>query len=200
MDRHNISIGGNAAFHNFHRDYSHIRDASLRRRLILSEIDKVPFGWFHLRAIGVTGIGFFLDSYDIFSINLLMQMLGLAFWNRDSSETGNSSGTVSNGGLMPIDEQIAIKAATAGGAVLGQLLFGFLADKLGRRRMYGVELVIIVLATFAQSLASPSPAISMSGLLIFWRVVMGFGIRGDYPVRRNLFEETVSWSSSPRER
>lgn len=38
--------GGNRAFHNFYNDYSHISDPNLRRRLALSEIDKVPFGWY----------------------------------------------------------------------------------------------------------------------------------------------------------
>lgn len=33
--------GGNAAFHNFNNDYSHISDPNLRRRLALAEIDKV---------------------------------------------------------------------------------------------------------------------------------------------------------------
>ena len=44
--------------------------------------------------------------------------------------------------------------------------------------MYGVELAIIILATMAQSLAAPSGAITMTGLLIFWRVIMGIGIGG----------------------
>lgn len=38
------TLGGNRAFHNFYNDYSHIPDPNLRRRLALSEIDKVPFG------------------------------------------------------------------------------------------------------------------------------------------------------------
>lgn len=42
--RRQMTIGGNNAFHNFHNDYSHIQDPNLRRRLALSEIDKVPFG------------------------------------------------------------------------------------------------------------------------------------------------------------
>lgn len=46
--------------------------------------------------------------------------------------------------------------------------------------MYGVELAIIVFATLAQSLSAPSAAVSMTGLLVFWRVVMGIGIGGDY--------------------
>jgi MFS transporter, PHS family, inorganic phosphate transporter len=32
------TYGGNAAFHNFHNDYSHIQDPNLRRRLALSEV------------------------------------------------------------------------------------------------------------------------------------------------------------------
>jgi hypothetical protein len=32
------TYGGNAAFHNFHNDYSHILDPNLRRRLALSEV------------------------------------------------------------------------------------------------------------------------------------------------------------------
>ncbi|KAI9731124.1 MAG: Inorganic phosphate transporter pho84 [Claussenomyces sp. TS43310] len=170
------TLGGNTAFHNFHNDFSHIRDPNERRRLALSEIDKVPFGWYHVRAVVVAGIGFFTDSYDIFAINLATQMLGIVFWQ-------------DHGGAIPTSVQTAIKAATSGGTILGQLGFGYLADVLGRRRMYGVELTIILAATLAQSLASSSPAMSMTGVLIFWRVVMGVGIGGDYPMSSVITSE-----------
>jgi PHS family inorganic phosphate transporter-like MFS transporter len=168
--------GGNAAFHNFHNDYSHIQDPNKRRRLALSEIDKVPFGWYHVRAVTVAGIGFFTDSYDIFAINLAVQMLGMAFW-QDTA------------GSMPGSVQTAIKTATSAGTVIGQIGFGWLADVLGRRKMYGIELTIIIAATLAQSLASPSSAVSMTGLLIFWRVLMGVGIGGDYPMSSVITSE-----------
>lgn len=54
--------GGNAAFHNFHNDFAHIQDPNERRRLALAEIDKAPFGWYHVRACVVAGIGFFTDA------------------------------------------------------------------------------------------------------------------------------------------
>ena len=57
--------GGNNAYHNFHNDFVHITDPNERRRLALAEIDKAPFGWYHIRAIIVAGIGFFTDSYDM---------------------------------------------------------------------------------------------------------------------------------------
>jgi hypothetical protein len=37
---HARTYGGNAAFHNFHNDFSHISDPNLRRRLALAEVDK----------------------------------------------------------------------------------------------------------------------------------------------------------------
>lgn len=71
--------GGNAAFHNFHNDFAHIQDPNERRRLALAEIDKAPFGWYHVRAIIVAGIGFFTDAYDIFAIGLVTNMLGVVY-------------------------------------------------------------------------------------------------------------------------
>jgi hypothetical protein len=45
----NTTTGGNAAFHNFNNDFAHIQDPNERRRLALAEIDKAPFGWYHVR-------------------------------------------------------------------------------------------------------------------------------------------------------
>ncbi|KAA8569924.1 hypothetical protein EYC84_002263 [Monilinia fructicola] len=176
------TYGGNAAFHNFNNDYSHIVNPNLRRRLALSEIDKIPFGWYHVRAVVVAGIGFFTDSYDIFAINLITAMLGMVFWQGAPSTGGNF-------GVLPTNINTAIKAATSGGAVIGQVGFGWLADVIGRRKMYGVELAIIILSTLAQTLSASSPATSMTGVFIFWRVVMGIGIGGDYPLSAVITSE-----------
>jgi PHS family inorganic phosphate transporter-like MFS transporter len=42
--------------------------------------------------------------------------------------------------------------------------------------MYGYELLIIGLATLGQCITGPSSAIGMTGLLVFWRILMGIGI------------------------
>lgn len=52
----NRTAGGNNAFHNFNNDFAHIEDPNERRRLALAEIDKAPFGWYHVRAILVAGM------------------------------------------------------------------------------------------------------------------------------------------------
>ncbi|CAK7265853.1 hypothetical protein SEPCBS119000_001730 [Sporothrix epigloea] len=188
------TYGGNRAFHNFANDYSHISDPNLRRRLALSEIDNVPLGLYHIRAIAVAGVGFFLDSYDIFAISMVTNLWGLVFWgggdpSTSAAVTAASYGYGSNNGILPGPVNLAVKASTSAGIIVGQLLFGWLADSLGRRRVYGIELVVIVLATFGCALASPSPAMSPAGLLVFWRVIMGIGIGGDYPLSSVITSE-----------
>ncbi|OAA55340.1 phosphate/H+ symporter [Niveomyces insectorum RCEF 264] len=173
--------GGNAAYHNFHNDFVHIQDPNERRRLALAEIDKAPFGWYHVRAIAVAGVGFFTDSYDIFAVSLLTTMLGIVYYPGKGS--------------MPSNSDTAIKLATSAGTVIGQIAFGTLADFLGRKRMYGLELIIIIFATLAQALSSGSPAMSVIGVVIFWRVIMGIGIGGDYPLSSIITSEfaTTKW-------
>ena len=88
-------------------------------------------------------------------------MMGVVFFQNSKSQ-----------GTIPEQSDTAIKVATSGGTVLGQLGFGYLADAVGRKRMYGLELIIIIFATLAQALSSSSPSISIVGLIIFWRVIM----------------------------
>ncbi|KAG5985429.1 hypothetical protein E4U55_002350 [Claviceps digitariae] len=182
---HDLTFGGNRAFHNFYNDYSYISDPNLRRRLALSEIDKVPFGLYHIRAVLVAGVGFLLDSYDIFSINLVTTLLGMVFWSGE----GVTNGFGGNNGHLPDSTSQALKASTSAGIVTGMIVFGWLADALGRRRMYGIELAIIIFGTFSCALASPSPSINSAGILIFWRVLMGIGIGGDYPLSSVITSE-----------
>ena len=181
----NKTAGGNAAFHNFNNDFAHIQDPNERRRLALAEIDKAPFGWYHVRAIVVAGIGFFTDAYDIFAINMVTNMLGVVYWQNAKK----------NPGKIPSNADTAIKVATSGGTVIGQVGFGYLADVVGRKKMYGLELILIIFATLAQALSSSSPAISVVGLIIFWRVLMGIGIGGDYPLSSIITSEfaTTKW-------
>lgn len=160
-------------------DASTIMDPLERRRVALARIDDARFGWYHVRAVIVAGVGFFTDSYDIFAINLAVSMLGVVYWQGAKYSTGKLSSS----------SDTAIKVATSGGTVIGQLFFGWLADRIGRKRMYGIELMIIIMATLAQSLSSASRAISITGLLIFWRVIMGIGIGGDYPLSSIITSE-----------
>src|SRR5277367_4505148 len=99
------TAGGNAAFHNFHNDFAHIVDPNERRRLALAEIDKAPFGWYHIRAIIVAGIGFFTDAYDLFAISLVTNLLGIVYWHNAKSKPGS----------IPSNSDTAIKISTSAG-------------------------------------------------------------------------------------
>ena len=151
-----------------------------RRRLSLAEVDNVPVGFSHLRAVVVAGTGFFTDAYDLFSANFITTMIGLVYYK---------------GHTIPTSADTAIKLSTTAGAVLGQVVFGWLADKLGRKRMYGLELIIIIVGTFGQSITGVGPGLAFLGPLIFWRVVMGIGVGGDYPLSSVITSEfaTVKW-------
>lgn len=104
-------------------------------------------------------------------------MLGVVFWLN------------SNKGAVPSEAATALKSVQSGGNVIGQVIFGILADVVGRKRMYGLELIIIIFATLAQALSSNSPSMSIVGVLCFWRIIMGIGIGGDYPLSSIITSE-----------
>lgn len=108
-------------------------------------------------------------------------MLGIVYWQDPI-----------NKGVMPHNADTAIKVATSAGAIVGQCIFGYLADLLGRKKMYGIELMIIISATLAQSLCGESTAVSIVGVIIFYRVIMGIGVGGDYPLSAVITAEFAS--------
>ena len=154
-----------------------------RRREALAAVDNAPFSWYHVRAIVVAGIGFYTDAYDIFAVNFANIMIGYVYY------------TASNKGKIPSNADTAIKVSTSAGTVIGQLVFGFLADHIGRKRMYGIELMIIIVSTLGLALTAGGRATEIVGVFIFWRVLLGTGVGGDYPLSAIITSEfaTVKW-------
>lgn len=60
------------------------------------------------------------DSYDIFAINIASTMLGYVY---------------GKGQKLSTNQDLGVKVATPIGTLFGQLLFGWLADLVGRKRM-----------------------------------------------------------------
>lgn len=76
------------------------------------------------------------------------------------------------------DHETAINAITLTGSLLGQLIFGYLTDKYGRKRLYGVELIVVIFGTigFVQCSAGYNNAsMSILGWIMFWRFFVGLG-------------------------
>ena len=69
----------------------------------------------------VAGAGFYTDAYDIFAVNFANVMVGYVYFPE--------------AGKLSTPQDTAIKIATSSGTVIGQLVFGFLADFLGRKRV-----------------------------------------------------------------
>ncbi|VDB94291.1 unnamed protein product [Peniophora sp. CBMAI 1063] len=153
-------------------------DLDERRRAALAEIDNAKFSWFHVKVVCVAGVGFFTDAYDIFSISIVATMLGIVY-NSNSTSLG-------------VNQDLGVKIATPIGNIVGQLLFGWLADVVGRKRMYGIELMIIIFTTFAQALSAAGPGLSMTGVIVTWRFLLGVGIGGDYPLSSVISSEFAS--------
>ncbi|KAL2811863.1 major facilitator superfamily domain-containing protein [Aspergillus granulosus] len=126
----------------------------------------------------VAGIGFFTDAYAIFSVNTVVPMLETVYWQDKDEHVRNNY-------------KVALSIATLGGALVGQVLFGVAADIWGRRKMYGLELVVLIFTTIGLALSSEGALGSMSviGLLVFWRFFMGLGLGGDYPLSAVICSE-----------
>ncbi|EMR87066.1 putative phosphate permease protein [Botrytis cinerea BcDW1] len=152
-------------------DFDHI-DESDRRKYIFERLEGSDFSesfW----VVVVAGVGFFTDAYSIFAINMVIPMLGIIYY-----------GDPVNKGTMPHNYEIALSVVTLGGSIIGQIAFGLGADLYGRRKMYGLELMITIFATLGVVMSSSGIEGSMSIIvwLLVWRFVLGIGIGSDYPL------------------
>jgi PHS family inorganic phosphate transporter-like MFS transporter len=103
-------------------------------------------------------------------------MIGYVYWPNNTDSRGVPQ--------LPSEVKTAMMCSTLVGTMIGQVTFGFAADLLGRRKMYGLELVIVIVGTMLLIMSSNGEknSMSISGWLIAWRAVMGLGIGADYPL------------------
>lgn len=84
----------------------------------------------------------------------------------------------------------SVKASGIIGVIFGQIVFGILGDRLGRTRMYGLVLAIMIVGTFTSSFAASTVSgLNVFGVLIIWRIVLGIGIGGDFPLSAIITSE-----------
>ncbi|KAI0060474.1 MFS general substrate transporter [Artomyces pyxidatus] len=129
-----------------------------------------------MKLLGIAGVGFFLDAYDLFIINPVTTMLQYRLYG---------------GHDLPSGLQGFVKAAANIGSVIGQFLFGFAADHFGRKAVYGKELMIIIFATI-MCISDPTGDISPDGALVWlgvWRIILGIGVGADYPMSASVTSE-----------
>ncbi|XP_062213891.1 probable inorganic phosphate transporter 1-8 [Phragmites australis] len=147
---------------------------------VLSALDAAKTQWYHFTAVVIAGMGFFTDAYDLFCISLVTKLLGRIYYYRDGSP---------DPGSLPPNVAAAVNGVAFCGTLSGQLFFGWLGDKMGRKRVYGMTLMCMVLCSLASGLSFGHTPNTVMATLCFFRFWLGFGIGGDYPLSATIMSE-----------
>ncbi len=89
-----------------------------------SAMDNADISKEHWKIMFISGMGFFTDAYDLFIIGVVMALLK-PLWHTGKLEAS-------------LVESTALLASA-----IGALLFGRVADMVGRKRIYGVEVLVL---------------------------------------------------------
>ncbi|KAM7279138.1 hypothetical protein ACFE04_006272 [Oxalis oulophora] len=147
---------------------------------VLNALDVAKTQLYHFTAIVVAGMGFFTDAYDLFSISLVTKLLGRLYYYVEGHPKP---------GTLPPNVAAAVNGVALCGTLAGQLFFGWLGDKMGRKRVYGLTLVLMVGCSLASGLSFGSSPKGVMATLCFFRFWLGFGIGGDYPLSATIMSE-----------
>ncbi|KAJ2308127.1 hypothetical protein IWW55_000610 [Coemansia sp. RSA 2706] len=154
----------------------------LRRQYALAQLDQTQrVNWGMIKQLTVCGVAFLNDAYDMFAINIVAMILGFVYYH-------DAEGAAQN--TVPKKWDTLIKIAVQIGCLLGQLVLGRLGDKIGRTTVYAASLMIAIITTIASAFAnSMVRGINVFVVLFIWRVLLGFGIGGDYPLTAAIVSE-----------
>ena len=134
---------------------------------MLGEAYSKPIRPFHIKNIIVNGVGVLSDSYNLYAISLVFfSITGYLHVGYVDYSVLTASGYI--------------------GAGIGAILFGAVADRIGRKPMYGIDLALIFLGSAAQFFTT-----SYSFLFVA-RLIMGFGIGGDYVMSPVIMAENAN--------
>ena len=143
---------------------------------LLRRLDASGITWLHWKVLLTASMGFFTDAYDLFIIGVVLRLIEEEW------------------ALSTLDKALVTSTALIASAV-GAVIFGRVADLLGRKRIYGIEVLVLAAGAVASACA-PNLA-----WLILFRVILGLGIGGDYPVSSTIMSEYAgkrcAASSSP---
>lgn len=135
---------------------------------IPSRLDRLPWSRFHTLVIVALGVTWILDGLEVTlagSVSgALKESPTLRFTNTEIGMAG---------------------AAYIAGAVLGALFFGWLTDRLGRKKLFTITVLVYLTATAAT-------AFSWNALsFMAFRFLTGMGIGGEYTAINSTIQELV---------
>lgn len=145
-----------------------MREENSIRSSIPARLDALPWSGWHWRVVLALGVSWLLDGLEVTVVGALGPTLQrpdtLGF---DAGQVGWAA------------------SAYIGGAVLGALVFGRLADRLGRKRIFLVTLAIYLIATVATAFSAGLASFA------FCRFLTGFGIGGEYAAINSAIDELI---------
>src|SRR5499433_1448837 len=135
---------------------------------IPARLDRLPWGRFHTLVVVALGITWILDGLEV-------------------TLAGAVSGALKESPRLQFSNADVGIAASAylGGAVLGALFFGWLTDRLGRKRLFFITLAVYLVATAATALSW-----DLWSFTVF-RFLTGAGIGGEYTAINSTIQELI---------
>jgi MFS family permease len=135
---------------------------------IPARLDALPFGRFHILVIVALGITWILDGLEVTLAGALAAEL------KEPAALGLSNTQVGLAGSCYLC-----------GAVGGAFFFGWLTDRLGRKKLFTITLAVYLLATAATGLSWGAWS------FILFRIVTGAGIGGEYTAINSTIQELI---------
>jgi MFS family permease len=133
-----------------------------------ARLDRLPWSPFHWLVVTALGITWILDGLEVTLV-------------------GSLSGAIAKSPTLHMGAA-AIGAAASfylAGAVLGAILFGWLTDRLGRKRLFSITLLIYLAATILTGLSWNFTSFA------FFRLATGAGIGGEYAAVNSAIQELI---------
>jgi MFS family permease len=135
---------------------------------IPSRLDRLPWSRWHWLVIVALGVTWILDGLEV----TLVGSIAGALTSKDTLGLSTSQATAAGSFYLA-------------GAVGGALLFGYLTDRFGRRKLFMITLGVYLIFTVATALSW-----NFWSFMIF-RVLAGAGIGGEYSAINSAIDELV---------
>lgn len=133
-----------------------------------ARLDRLPWSRFHWLVVVALGITWILDGLEVTLAGTVAGAL------RDSPALRF---TASDVGLT--------NSAYLAGAVTGALFFGWLTDRLGRKKLFSITLLLYLIATAATAFTWDLPSFALA------RFLTGAGIGGEYSAINSAIQELI---------
>ena len=135
---------------------------------IPARLDRLPWGRFHTLVVAALGVTWILDGLEV-------------------TLAGALAGALKDSPVLRFSNADIGYAASAylAGAVLGAILFGWMTDRLGRKKLFFITLTVYLLAT-----AATAASWNIWSFALF-RFLTGAGIGGEYAAINSTIQELI---------